>query len=203
MECWPCENVNTVLNSTKNFNPYSYETGVPYLTKTLTTVVNFSLLKQIYINNSKMFDIDAQKIVSKSQKYNKINDLLLNFDMSIDQNDHVSWRINRMAPARVLRNFFKKPDFISEWSGQSTERYLFIDEPKAGRYVFPSPECSYVLLTQGAGERSIVLKPSKECSGKCRTISVTLKEQYSCKYIRFNTTMAGESTGNDRLSLRH
>lgn len=87
-----------------------------------------------------------------------------------------------MAPARIVRTLFPKPYIISRWSGQSTERYLMIDDLQGIPYVLPNPECSSVVLTQSRGERTIVLRPSKECSGQCRTTSVILKATYSCMY---------------------
>lgn len=180
MECWPCENVNSILNSTKSFNPNSYETGIPYMMKSLNKLVTLQNIQNMYKNNSKVFNEDAQKIISSDKNLTKIEDIL-SFSPSKNMNTHISWRINRMAPARILRKVFPRPASISSWSGQSTERYVMIDEAKALPYVFPNPECSYVLLTQGFGERTIILKPSQECSGHCRTISTVLKPMYSCK----------------------
>lgn len=87
-----------------------------------------------------------------------------------------------MGPGRVIRSVFPRPFIISEWSGQSTERYVEVAGPKAPPYPLPAMECSYIFVTQGSGERIIVLKPSKECTGHCRTVSVLLKTSHVCKY---------------------
>lgn len=102
---------------------------------------------------------------------------------SKSSNAHFSWRINRIAPARILRTLFPKPYIMTKWSGQSVERYVFIDEPAAHAYKLPSFECSYVFLIQGSGQRVIVLKPSKECGEVCKTVSVVLKSSYVCKFL--------------------
>lgn len=88
-----------------------------------------------------------------------------------------------MTPARLIRALFPKPLMVSEWSGQSVERYIMIDEPGAETYTLPSFECSYVFVIQGSGQRTIILKPSKECSRDCRTISIVLKPSYVCEYL--------------------
>lgn len=41
-----------------------------------------------------------------------------------------------MKPARILRKLFPKPVGTPDWWGQSTERFLFIDEPKTPAYQF-------------------------------------------------------------------
>lgn len=148
--------------------------------KTLKTPVDLRTIQDLYRNHSSIFNEDAKKLSSTSD-YNAIEDILI-FNETDSKDTHISWRINRMSPARKLRTLFSRPRIISPWSGQSTERYLFIDEAKAEPYVFPNSECSYILLTQGAGERMIILKPSKECSGHCRIVSTILKPKYSCKY---------------------
>lgn len=89
-----------------------------------------------------------------------------------------------MTPGRLIRTLFPRPYIISEWSGQSIERYVMIDGPKADPYVLPNPECSYVILVQGTGQRTIILKPSKECGDLCRTVSVILKPSYVCKNLK-------------------
>lgn len=88
-----------------------------------------------------------------------------------------------MAPARIARSIFPRPYIISEWSGQSVERYIMISGPKAPAYTLPNPDCSYVFVVQASGERVVILKPSKECSGQCKTVSILLKPSYVCKCI--------------------
>lgn len=128
-------------------------------------------------------DNEANSIKSNSDIANLQDLFTFTPNNTKSSNAHISWRINKMGPARVLRALFPRPYILSEWSGQSIERYLMIDEPNASGYTLPNMECSYVFLIQGSGERSIILKPSKECIGDCRTVSVLLKHPYVCKYI--------------------
>lgn len=135
----------------------------------------------MYNSNPEIFNQDAQRLKSSNPNITKIEDLL--YFESNGSDTHISWRINRMTPARIIRTLFPKPHVINAWSGQSTERFILIDDFKAGPYILPNPECGTVLITQGKGERTIVLKPSLECSNNCRTTSLTLKATYSCKYF--------------------
>lgn len=86
-----------------------------------------------------------------------------------------------MMTAGLVRKVFPKPSFLSDRAGQSVERFIFIDGVRAEPYLLPNTECSYVFLIQGSGERTIVLKPSNECSNKCKTISMVLKPSHICK----------------------
>jgi len=47
---------------------------------------------------------------------------------------HISWRINRMKPNRILRKLFPKPAETPNWWSQSIERYIFIDESESPPY---------------------------------------------------------------------
>lgn len=47
---------------------------------------------------------------------------------------HVSWRINRMKPNRILRKLFPKPAETPNWWSQGTEKYIFIDESESPPY---------------------------------------------------------------------
>lgn len=87
-----------------------------------------------------------------------------------------------MTPARILRTVFPKPYTISQWSGQSPERYIIIDGENSEPYYIPDMECSYVYTIQGSGRRTILLRPSKECLGLCRTVSVVLNPSEVCEY---------------------
>lgn len=130
-----------------------------------------------------MFDRDASKLISSDNSIGKLHDLL-NYSENLTKSSgtHISWRINRMNPARIIRTLFPRPHIISEWSGQSVERYVMIDEPNAPHHVLPSFECSYIFIIQGSGQQTVILKSTHECSDTCRTVSVVLKPSYVCKY---------------------
>lgn len=138
----------------------------------------------MYNENQEVFNIEARKIKSTNSSIHNLKDLF--YDDAAHSSyirTHTSWRINKMVPARIVRKLFPRPLFISERSGQSVERFIMIDGAKAEPYILPNTECSYIFVIQGSGERTIVLKPSLECSQNCRTISVILKPSYVCKYM--------------------
>ncbi|CAH1160209.1 unnamed protein product [Phaedon cochleariae] len=183
MECWPCENINSVLNITKvEENLIKSGSGTPFIIKTNQSLVTFHTLQKVYNNNKKILDAEAKSFKSTNTSIITLKDLFSNSINFISSNIHISWRINKMAPARVIRQVFPKPEFLPERSGQSVERFVFIDGDKSEPYTLPNTECSNVFVVQGKGQRSIVLKPSKECAGKCRTVSVVLKASYVLWY---------------------
>lgn len=137
----------------------------------------------MYRSNKLTFDKDASAVKSTNATIRTASDLFAHHPMRTQSSEgHASWRINRMEPARVIRKLFPRPYIISQWSGQSLERYLMVDEPKAKAYALPNPECSYVFVVQGSGVRRVVLKPSRECEKNCQTVSVVLKPSHVCKY---------------------
>ncbi|XP_018335085.1 uncharacterized protein LOC112906734 [Agrilus planipennis] len=177
MECWPCENVHSVLDITGVQNKSIIESGIPYLVFTNQKVVTFSELQAIYNAHKEIFDSNAYQIKSSNSSIETIRDLFFNYrESTMDSKFHATWRINRMAPAKLIRKVFPRPQVINRWSGQSIERFIFMDGPHTSSYLFPNPECSYVFLIQGSGNRNIILKPTMECSHSCKTISVILHQ---------------------------
>ncbi|KAK0159977.1 hypothetical protein PV328_007431 [Microctonus aethiopoides] len=179
MDCWPCSTINSIpdgtgWNITKNFN-----FGMPFIRSENGSNVKLSALVNSYNenDNKKIFDDDSGRIVSNNSSYRVIGDL---FDKRFDENPskdkdtRILWRINRMKPARILRKLFPKPVGTPDWWGQSTERFLFIDEPKTPAYQFPNPECSNVILRCTSGSRLIKMLPSPECRQTCKRSAVIL-----------------------------
>lgn len=130
----------------------------------------------------KMLDKEANNLRSNHPNITHIGDLI-HISLNESSTTHIAWRINRMSPGRVIRSVFKRPFIISEWSGQSIERYVMIDGTNAQPYMLPNTECSYVFVVQGSGERTVILRPSRECVHHCKTVSVLLKPSYVCKYL--------------------
>lgn len=143
-------------------------------------MVDLKILQDIYNQNKNILNSETKRLESTNSSYTNLKDLFSN-NVELSSHTHISWRITKMATARVIRQVFPKPFFLPERSGQSVERFLMIDGAKAEPYVLPNTECSYVFVIQASGERSIVLKPSKECSNSCKTISIVLKPSYVCK----------------------
>ncbi|XP_057670482.1 uncharacterized protein LOC130902391 [Diorhabda carinulata] len=185
MECWPCENVFTVLNISKFEDSYLKSgTAAPYIVKSTQKTVNFEKLKYHYEQNKKTLNKETRRLKSTNSSIITLEDLFgkNNNLIASDPDLHISWRITKMTSARIIRQLFPKPFFLPDRSGQSVERFVMIDGVQSGPYVLPNTECSYVFITQGSGERTIVLKPSKECTSKCRTISVILRPSYILSY---------------------
>lgn len=136
-------------------------------------IVTVDHLKDLYETNQEIFRKDANYIKAKS--FVNLSDF---FKTNVSLSDHYSWRINRMNPARMLRKLFPKPHIVSNWTGQSMERYVMIDGAESGPYAFPNFECSYVFVIQSTGVRTVILKPSRECMDECKTVSVILKPSY-------------------------
>lgn len=142
--------------------------------------VTFETLQNLYKLNKKDLDLDARRLQSNSHIIKSPKDLFSSRQM-LSSKTHISWRLNKMITAKVIRSVFPKPYFLSDRAGQSVERFVFIDGAKSGPYLLPNTECSYVYMIQGSGERTIILKPSNECSNQCNTLSVSLKPSHVCK----------------------
>ncbi|KAJ8919302.1 hypothetical protein NQ315_003886 [Exocentrus adspersus] len=183
MECWPCEGVHTVLDISGIDKSSFTSGGTPFIMKMDLKKVPFKTLQQLYNENQEVFNTEMWRVKSTNSSIRNLQDLF-RYDMadSAFSATHTSWRINKMVTARIIRKIFPRPPFISERSGQSVERYVMVDGAKAEPYVFPNTECSYIFVIQGSGERTVVLKPSVECSQKCRTVSVILRPSYVLWY---------------------
>ncbi|CAH1990180.1 unnamed protein product [Acanthoscelides obtectus] len=179
MECWPCENVNTVVDITENKELFKSGAGTPFVAKIDQEKVTLKTLEELYAANKAVLGPEAHKIKSSTRQIHHLKDLFAN---GIPSEAHVTWRLNKMNPGRVIRQVFKRPQFLPDRVGQSVERFLLIDGPAAVPYELPNTECGYVFVLQGSGERTVVLKPSRECSKKCKTVSVVLRESHVCKY---------------------
>ncbi|KAF5282039.1 hypothetical protein FQA39_LY00563 [Lamprigera yunnana] len=182
MECWPCQDVHTVIDLT-GFKNYSlYHTGIPYITKSFQMTASFKDLRNMYESHKEMFNKDANIVKSNNSSINSLQNL---FDYKPNEENgttHISWRINRMSPAKIIRKLFPRPHIVPERAGQSVERFILIDQVKAEGYSFPNTECSYVFVIQGSGERTIILKPSRECGAICKTVSIILKPKFVLWY---------------------
>ncbi|XP_045480567.1 uncharacterized protein LOC123685043 [Harmonia axyridis] len=175
MECWPCLNVYSLIEITGKQNQSIYMSGIPHITKTSHQPVPYEVLKNLYEQNKYLFYEESSSISSTSDKINNLKELFDEYSDKLNSSDiHVSWRINRMSFARILRSLFPRPESMPERSGQSVERFIMIDGAKAPPYTLPGTECSYISVRQAIGQRIIVLKPSLECSQECRTVSIVL-----------------------------
>lgn len=142
--------------------------------------VKYETLQNLYKMNENELNLDKRRLHSNNHLIKTPSDLFSSKKV-LSSKTHISWRFNKMITARIIRSVFLKPYFLSDRTGQSVERFVFIDGAKSQPYFLPNTECSYVYMIQGSGERTIILKPSKECSYNCKTLSVTLKPLDVCK----------------------
>ncbi|KAF7991494.1 hypothetical protein HCN44_008806 [Aphidius gifuensis] len=185
MDCWPCSITQSIPDMTGWNMTKSHSLAEPFTRYESNSYVDFSTLYSVYKSQEKMFITDARKVSSTSFIYNEINDVMenrLDRNPSEDNDIHISWRINRMKPSRALRKYFPKPPGTPEWWSQSSERYVFIDEPKASAYQLPIIECGNVILRCTSGSRLIKMIPSPDCQKNCKTFSIYLSAQETLWY---------------------
>ncbi|KAG5886969.1 hypothetical protein JTB14_006612 [Gonioctena quinquepunctata] len=181
MECWPCESVHAVLNITKvDEGLLKSGSGTPFVVKIDQKLVTIETLQKMYEENTDVLQEEERKFKSINPTNMNLKDIFSNNVLS--SKTHISWRITKMTPARLIRQIFPKPFFLPDRSGQSVERFLMVDGSKAEPYLLPNTECSYIFMIQGSGERTIILRPSRECATKCRTVSVLLKPSHVLWY---------------------
>ncbi|XP_057335708.1 uncharacterized protein LOC130674408 isoform X1 [Microplitis mediator] len=188
IDCWPCNTIQTIPNmSGLNWSiPRNFNFGFPFIRQENESINNdLSSLLNILIDNKDIFINDAQRISSNNPAYNSINDLMnkrLNVNKSEPQNTHITWRVNRMAPGRILRKLFPKPSGTPAWWGQSVERFILIDESSAPAYTLPNPECTNIILRSTSGVRLIKMVPSPDCRNSCKPLAIILQAGYTLWY---------------------
>lgn len=179
LDCWPCEDVRTLVDLTGLYNyskAYCYNER-PFLVRDfMTEVVTFDALKDIYKSNQEAILRGTAKFSSNIGHVENI-DSLLNASLSEADSSrlHVSWKLNRVSAARVLRQVFHRPYFVPNNSEVALQRFIFIDGPEASPYFLPYTDFANVWLAQGHGYRVIVLEPSHPCKLNCTTVSILLR----------------------------
>ncbi|XP_069684778.1 uncharacterized protein [Periplaneta americana] len=201
INCWACEEVRSVLDLSEMNNPRDFQphTGFPYIVKGAAAVVTYGNLENMYSCNKRLIDRDAYRITSNVPEWKSVADLMqyrLDKNPTVGQDAHVEWRVNRLEPARILRELFPRPTFIPNIVNM--ERFVLIDEPKAPQYKLPFPEGYRVFIMQGSGERLLVLEPVEGCSINCTRVSVLLKPSdflyYNSWFYRPKSSPVANST---------
>ncbi|KAK9304316.1 hypothetical protein QLX08_004302 [Tetragonisca angustula] len=139
--------------------------------------VHMKDIQELLWQNSEVFKTDAMKVFSNNKTYRNIQDVMeKNMDLNLSKNlyNHVTWRINRITAGRILRKLFPKPTDTPNWWEQSTEKFIFFDEPKSPPYSLPNPECSNIMIRCTIGTRLIKMIASSECSASCESFTVLL-----------------------------
>ncbi|KAK6630278.1 hypothetical protein RUM44_004945 [Polyplax serrata] len=180
MDCWPCENIKFVLNLTdsKQNTPH---VGLPYIIKDNSKQITFKHIKDAYQKYNETFIKHAEKIQANNH-WGTVGELFTE-DWTKYEDLHVSWRINRMEPARILRHILGLPKNIPNYEASILiERYILIDGPMSLPYQIPATEGANVFLKQLSGSRLIVLEPTTECFHTCQRLSVLLEEKHILWY---------------------
>lgn len=184
MDCWPCQNIKSVLNLTgSDLSSKEYHSGIPFVYKEDgMRQVSFEQLQHIYNQNKEMFDRDAMYMESTGDWQSTEQLLVTNrFDLnpSLGRDAHVTWRLNRLEPTRVIRRAFGYPQHIPHYTtGAAPEKFLLFDEIKAPPYALPTTEGSVVFVTQASGTRMFVLTPVRECQKVCNRVSIVLQPHH-------------------------
>lgn len=189
IDCWPCENVRSILNLTlSNLDNDEYHSGIPFIVKDLNIrKVDFKMLRNAYRSKKPVFDKDAPRIEHSHGELTSSHQLFelgtLNEYQSVDRNVHITWKLNRLEPTREIRSLFGMPSRVPNYiAGATPEKYILIDEYKSPYYYLPPTEGTTVFVIQGCGARLFVLEPSRECSNSCHRVSVLLKPNHILWY---------------------
>ncbi|XP_047354732.1 uncharacterized protein LOC124951045 isoform X1 [Vespa velutina] len=186
MDCWPCSIMSSVPDLTNHNITKTFNIGIPYTKAENNVAVNMQDLFEMYWYNNNTFKEDSNKIFSNNDAYRTIHDVMdkrLDIYPSESLTTHITWRINRMKPGRIIRKLFPKPMETPNWWGQSIEKFIFIDEANSPLYSLPRPECSNVILRFTDGARLIKMMPSLECQQNCKTSTILLSNGYTCMFL--------------------
>ncbi|XP_043268183.1 uncharacterized protein [Venturia canescens] len=177
MDCWPCSSVRSIPDLTGRNISSEFNIGIPYTRQDNQIPVKTGDLLEMYEQNMHIFDNDANRVFSNNASYRTIKDV---FEKRLDKyptvqlETHILWRILRMEPGRLIRKLFPRPMSVPKIWSQSTEKFVFIDEPLSQIYPLPNPECSNVVLKCSSGSRLINMVPSSECSHSCKSFTILL-----------------------------
>ncbi|PBC25594.1 hypothetical protein APICC_07310 [Apis cerana cerana] len=177
MDCWPCNVIHFIPDLSGHHISRSFNPGIPYIKTENYSLVHMENVQQLLRQNSEIFEKDAMKVLSNNMTYRNIRDIMekkMDLNPSKNLNNHILWRINRMRAGRILRKLFPKPIDIPNWWEQSTERFIFFDEPKSPSYSLPNPECSNVMIRCTTGTRLIKMIASPECFTSCKSFTILL-----------------------------
>lgn len=203
-DCYPCENVITVLdfsnipeinNTVMSSVPFIYKENSS--SSSTASIVTLEILRDMYAKDKTIFDQNTRIMETTSIQHSTfdmiLDDLLVNRTLSSNENsnniddDHYTlFQCNRMISARLLRKTIGHANRLP-LKGLSVERYLTIDKTISKSHAIPNiQECSIIFIRQLNGSRKYILRPSAECRHKCLTVSVHLPESYVCKFFFFN-----------------
>ncbi|XP_054721812.1 uncharacterized protein LOC129231507 [Uloborus diversus] len=177
LDCWPCEDVRTLVDLT-GFHNYSSDyvyNEQPFVVRdSIKRTVSFEKLRQIYKKHNVMLDRGTAKFLCSEKDFCSPKDVFNT--LSPPKNSfQVMWKINRVAAARIVRKVFPRPYFIPNASEVALERYLYLSGAEASQFFLPLTDFANVWVAQGQGYRLIVLDPSEPCVMNCSTVSILLR----------------------------
>lgn len=207
LECWPCEDVRTVVDLTglHNYSKAYLANGKPFIVRDgIDKTVSVDILRQIYVFNNKALNQGTASFLCDGVSTNLSaffkNDKKVGANFLHNNESHVAWKMNRVEAARVMRKVFVRPYFVPKTSEVTLQRYIYFDGPAAAQYRFPLTDFANVWLAQGFGYRLIVLDPSETCRKNCSTVSVVLKPKdvlyYNWQFWRPRSLPARISSDN-------
>ncbi|KAG8188987.1 hypothetical protein JTE90_010075 [Oedothorax gibbosus] len=177
LDCWPCEDVRTLvdLSGYANYSNYYVLTEQPFIVRdSLQNIVTFRDLKILYKDYNIALDRGTAKFSCSEKDFCSPKDVFAKSSPS-KHTFQVMWKINRVAAAHVVRKIFPRPYFIPNNSEVALERFLYLSGSEAPQYFLPLTEFANVYVVQGQGYRLIVLDPSVSCTSNCSTVSVLLR----------------------------
>lgn len=174
IECGTCEKDVTLVYAVglKNFSETYYNSGKLVIISDAMhkNVTANSILVGIDINEE--IKLGTLKCYSKSKEVcseSQVRGLL-----SVIDDVHIEWRINRLKTLHLIRKFFPRIYVIPLETEVSLHRYLFVDGPMSGPYSLPLTEFANVVLMQGEGKSLITMCPSNHCKTICHPVDVYL-----------------------------
>uniref|UniRef100_A0A146LTY3 Uncharacterized protein n=2 Tax=Lygus hesperus TaxID=30085 RepID=A0A146LTY3_LYGHE len=185
LDCWPCENVRSVLNlTTSDVTNEKYHSGIPFIVKDPgLNKVGPKELRRLYRDNKEMFDCDAPRAESHLHGMVTSEQLFSQLLSTMKKDMHVTWKLNRLEPTRAVRTAFGMPHKLPSYIASATpEKFVIIDDSTAATHQLPVTEGSTVFVIQGSGSRLYILDPSPECRSSCQRISVVLHSHHILWY---------------------
>lgn len=177
LECWPCEDVKTLVDLTHlhNYNRAYVSQEKPFLVKDVySQILTLKMLQDTFLSHAKDLK-DGTADLNLNGQHVDLYELIASLETMLTNDSRVYWKMNRVSSARVLRKLVPRPYFAPTSTEVSLQRYIFIDGPAASQYHLPQTEFANVWLVQGQGNRLLVLDPSNHCKHNCSSISFLLQ----------------------------
>ncbi|KAG7176456.1 uncharacterized protein LOC121875456 [Homarus americanus] len=175
IDCMPCSKDPQPIKTAglQNFTDMYYNNGrIIIVTDAMLQNMTWGdLTKELDIKQE--FEIGAFKYFSET---NTSMEALRWFvkEETINSDDHIEWRINRLETLHVVRQIFPRMYFIPSETEVALHRFVYVDGPEADSYPLPLTEFANVVLIQGEGKSVLTLSPSSHCQDICNSVTVTL-----------------------------